>query len=154
MANDLAYILSVEGGAEFRRWYEQARRLVEGDGDLRSRAALLRTWGNFCSSAGRFTEAMEVVARCRPLAAEAGDRYTEADALLLGAIAGANAGDPAAAVALAREAAAIGRELGSVRIPALARLAIARAEVRAGRRGVAARALREARDAIEGGRSG
>ena len=150
VAQDLAYILSVEGGAEFRRWYEQARRLVEGDGDLRSRAALLRTWGNFCSSAGRFTEAMEVVARCRPLAAEAGDRYTEADALVLGAIAGANAGDPAAAVALAREAAAIGRELGSVRIPALARLAIARAEVRAGRRGVAARALREARDAIEG----
>ena len=93
---------------------------------------------------------MEVVARCRPLAAEAGDRYTEADALLLGAVAGANAGDPDAAAALAREAAAIGRELGSVRIPALARLTIARAEVRAGRRGVAARALREARDAIEG----
>ena len=150
VSQDLAYILSVEGGAEFRRWYEQARRLVEGDGDLRSRAALLRTWGNFCSTAGRFTEAMEVGARCRPLAAEAGDRYTEADALILGAMAGANAGDPAAAVALAREAAAIGRELGSVRIPALARLAIARAEVRAGRRGVAARALREARDAIEG----
>ncbi len=90
---------------------------MEGDGDLRSRAALLRTWGNFCSAAGRFTEAMEVAARCRPLAAEAGDRYTEADALVLGAMAGANAGDPAAAVALAREAAAIGRELGSVRIP-------------------------------------
>jgi len=149
-AQDLAYILSVEGGAEFHRWYEQARRLVEGDGDLRSRAALLRTWGHFCYSAGRFTEAMEVVGRCRPLAAEAGDRYTEADALLLGALAGANAGDPVVAASLAREAAAIGRELGSVRIPALARLAIARTEVRAGRRGVAARALRDARGAIEG----
>ena len=60
VANDLAYILSVEGGAEFHRWYEQARRLVEGEGDLRSRASLLRTWGSFCYSAGRFTEAIGV----------------------------------------------------------------------------------------------
>jgi hypothetical protein len=138
----------VEGGAEFHRWYEQARRLVEGEGDLRSRASLLRTWGHFCYSAGRFTEAIGAMVACRPVAAEAGDRYTESDALLIGALAGATAGDPAVAATLAREAATIGRELGSVRIPALARLAIARAEVRNGRRDVAARALRQARDAI------
>ena len=149
VANDLAYILSVEGGPEFHRWYEQARRLVEGEGDLRSRASLLRTWGHFCYSAGRFTEAIGVMQECRPLAAEAGDRYTEADALLIGALAGANAGDPAVAATLAREAGAIGRDLGSVRVPALARLALARAEVRGGRHRVATRAVRQAREAIQ-----
>jgi class 3 adenylate cyclase len=152
VANDLAYILSVEGNGEFHRWYEQARRLVEGEGDLRSRASLMRTWGHYCYSAGRFTEAISGAQACRPVAAEAGDRYTESDALLIMALAGAHAGDPAQAASLAREAGAIGNELKSVRIPALARLAIARAEVRAGRPAAAARALRQARDAIEGHR--
>ena len=149
VANDLAYILSVEGGSEFNRWYEQARRLVEGDGDLRSRASLLRTWAHFCYSAGRFTEAIGAADVCRPVAAESGDRYTESDALLIGALANAHAGNPGMALSLAREAAAMGSELQSVRIPALARLAIARAEVRVGRPGVAARALRQAGDAVQ-----
>ncbi len=150
VANDLAYILSVEGGAEFHRWYEQARRLVEGEGDLRSRASLLRTWVFFCYTAGRFTEAIGVAEICRPLAAEAGDRFAESDALLIGALASAHAGDSRSATSLAREAAAIGYELESVRIPALARLAIARGEVRGGRPDLAARALRQAREAIQG----
>jgi tetratricopeptide (TPR) repeat protein len=149
VANDLAYILSVEGGPEFHRWYEQARRLVEGEGDLRSRASLLRTWGFYLYSAGRFTEALLVVADARPLAAEAGDRYMEADTLLIGALAGTRAGDPEAAAALARDAGAIGRDLGSARIPALARLAAARAELRRGHPTAAGRALREARDTVE-----
>jgi class 3 adenylate cyclase/predicted ATPase len=148
VANDLAYILSVEGGPEFRRWYEQARRLVEGEGDLRSRASLLRTWGFFCYSAGRFSESIAIAEECRPIAADAGDRYAEADAMLIGALAGGHAGDAAVAASLAREAATIGHQLESVRIPALARLAIARAEVRRGRSDAATRALREARDAI------
>jgi class 3 adenylate cyclase/tetratricopeptide (TPR) repeat protein len=149
VANDLAYILSVEGDAQFHRWYQQARRLVEGEGDLRSRASLLRTWAHYCYSAGRFTEAIEGAEACRPVAAEAGDRYTESDALVFGALAGARAGDPAIAVSLAREAGLIGNGLGSVRIPALARLAIARAEVRRGRPVAATRALRQARAAID-----
>ena len=33
-------------------WYEQARRLVEDDGDLRSRASLLRTWGTTATPPG------------------------------------------------------------------------------------------------------
>jgi tetratricopeptide (TPR) repeat protein len=148
VANDLAYILSVEGGAEFNRWYEQARRLVEGEGDLRSRASLLRTWAHYCYSAGRFTEAIGAAEVCRPVAAESGDRYTESDALLIGALANAHVGHPATALSLAREAAAMGNDLGSVRIPALGRLAIARAEVRAGRPAMGARALRQAREAV------
>ena len=147
-ANDLAYLRSIEGGREFHRWYEQARRLVEGEGDLRSRAALLRTWAHYCFYSGRFTESMQVARECRPVAAEAGDRYTESDALLILASAGVRIGDPGLATSQAREAAAIGNRIGSVRIQALARLAIGRAVVRTGRPAAAAGSLRQARDAI------
>ncbi len=148
VANDLAYILSIDGGPEFHLWYEEARRLVEGDGDLRSRASLMRTWGHYCYSAGRFTEAIEAAQACRPVSAEAGDRYTESDALLIRALASTHAGDPAVATALAREAAAIGNGLESVRIPALARLAVARAAVRSGRPAAGARAMRQVRASV------
>ena len=148
VANDIAYILSVEGGRQFHTWYEQARRLVEDDGDLRSRASLLRTWASYCCSAGRFRDAMAAAQSCRPLAAEAGDRYTEADALLIAAQAGVRSGDPEPMGSLAREAAAIGTALRSVRIQTLARLATARVEVRRGRPDAGARALRQARSSI------
>jgi class 3 adenylate cyclase/tetratricopeptide (TPR) repeat protein len=147
-AQDLAYVLSVVGGKEFQRWYEEARRLVEDEGDLRARAGLLRSWGYFCFYAGRPTEAIGAMAEARPLAAEAGDRYTEADALLIGALATASAGAPAVAESLASEAMTIGRQLGSVRVPALARLASARASLRQGRPDLAARSQRLARDAV------
>ena len=148
VANDLAYILSVEGGREFHQWYAKASDLAEDEGDLRSRALLLRSWGNFCNSAGSFEEAARTMATGRPVAAEAGERYAEADALLVEAIATVNIGDPALAHSLAQEAVAIGRELGSVRIPAIARLGLARAEIRLGNPAASSRALRAARDAI------
>ena len=148
VANDLAYILSVEGGREFHQWYAKASHLAEDEGDLRSRALLLRSWGNFCNSAGSFEEAARTMAACRPVAAEAGERYAEADALLVGALATVNVGDPALAHALTQEAVAIGRELGSVRIPAIARLGMARAEIRLGNPAASSRALRAARDSV------
>jgi class 3 adenylate cyclase/tetratricopeptide (TPR) repeat protein len=147
-AQDLAYTFSVIGGKEFHRWYEEARRLVEDEGDLRSRAGLLRTWGYFCFHAGRSAEAIHVMAEARPLAMEAGDRYAESDTLLIGALAASSGGDPSQAVALASEAAAIGRELGSVRIPALAHMANARAMLRLGKHDGSARAIRSARESI------
>ena len=148
VANDLAYILSVQGGKAFRRWFELARRLAEDEGDLRSRALLLRTWGHYCYSAGRFAEAARVMTECRPLAADAGERYAESDALVVGALASANIGELDAAIALANEALIVGRELGSIRIPAMARLAIARASIRRGDAGEAVRAFRAARTSV------
>jgi tetratricopeptide (TPR) repeat protein len=147
-ANDLAYILSVQGGKDFHRWYRQAERLVGDEGDVRSRATLLRTWGSYCYAAGSFGEAAATMARCRPVAADAGDGYTEADAVVMGALALAASGDPAEAAGLAREGIARGKELGSVRIPAMARLALARASVRLSDRRAASAALRAARTAI------
>ena len=109
VANDLAYILSVQGGRPFHRWFGVASRLAEEEGDLRSRALLLRTWGSYAYSAGRYEEAARVMTECRPLAADAGDRYAESDALVVGAIAMASAGDVDGAVTLANEAVTIGR---------------------------------------------
>jgi class 3 adenylate cyclase/tetratricopeptide (TPR) repeat protein len=147
-ANDLAYILSVQGGKAFHRWYRQAERLAADEGDVRSRATLLRTWGSYCYASGSFTEAAATMARCRPVAADAGDGYTEADAIVMGALAIAASGDPETAERMAREGIDRGRQLGSVRIPAMARLALARAAVRRGDRRTAAASLRSARAAV------
>ena len=140
----------MQGGKEFHRWHDQARRLTEDEGDLRSRALLLRTWGSYCYTAGLYEEAASTMATCRPIAAEAGERYAEADALAIGALASVNVGDPVVAGGLATEAIELGRELGSVRLPAIGRLALARAGVRLGTPAASARALRSARDAIRG----
>jgi class 3 adenylate cyclase/tetratricopeptide (TPR) repeat protein len=148
VANDLAYILSVQGGRRFHRWYALARQLAEDEGDLRSRALLVRTWGNYSYSAGDAAEAVRAMEECRPLAVDAGDRYAECDALIVGALASANLGRLDDAASLAEEAIAIGRRLGSVRIPALARLALARASVRRGDPAAGAAALRAAARAI------
>ena len=86
--------------------------------------------------------------RCLPVAVDAGDGYTEADAVVMGALALAASGDPEEAERRAREGLARGRELGSVRIPAMARLALARAATRRGDRRAASAALRAARHAI------
>ena len=59
-----------------------------------------------------------------------------------------NVDAPAAVEELVRDAIALGRELGSVRTPTLAKLAGARAAVRAGRPDVGARQLRAAREAV------
>ena len=148
VANDLAYILSVQGGRPFHRWFGVASRLAEEEGDLRSRALLLRTWGSYAYSAGRYEEAARVMTECRPLAADAGDRYAESDALVVGAIAMASAGDIDGAATLANEALTIGRALGSVRIPAMGRLALARAATRRGDLHEASRALSAAAASI------
>jgi class 3 adenylate cyclase/tetratricopeptide (TPR) repeat protein len=129
-AQDLAYLLSVVGGREFRHWYDAARRLVEDEGDLRSRADLLRTWGVFCFYRGDHAEALRVMREALPLAADAGDRYAEADALVIAATVAATAGDPDEAERLASEALALGTELESTRVRASALLAAARAALR------------------------
>jgi tetratricopeptide (TPR) repeat protein len=148
VANDLAYILSVQGGPRFHRWYRLARQLAETEGDLRSRALLLRAWGSYCYSTGNVAEAARTMEACRLVAVDAGDRYAECDALVVGALASVTLGRLDDAVSLADEAIAIGRQLGSVRIPAAARLAIAWASVRRGDPAAGAAALRAAARAI------
>jgi tetratricopeptide (TPR) repeat protein len=124
-AQDLAYLLSPMGGKEFRRWYEAARRLVEDEGDLRSRADLLRTWGVFSFYRGDHLEALRLMEQALPLAADAGDRYAEADALVIAGTAAAVAGDPERAERYSSEALVLGSELESARVRASALLAAA-----------------------------
>jgi class 3 adenylate cyclase/tetratricopeptide (TPR) repeat protein len=144
VAQSLAYLLTVVGGAEFRRWYAECRRLATNEGDLRSRAELLRTKGYFEHYRGRHREAIRVMQEARPVAVEAGDRYTEADTLVIEAMATACVGPQNHTQQLADAAIRMGREMESDRVVALGELAGARAAMRSGRPIVARRRLTSA----------
>ena len=148
-AQDLAYLLTTQGGPEFHRWFEEANRLAEDDRDLRSRAAVARTRGYFAYFCGEFGEAIRIMREARPLAAQAGDRYAEADTVLIGAMAAAGVGSPDEAERLSLEALELARELRSARVRATGLLAGARAALRSGSPSLAQSRLRAARLIIE-----
>ena len=143
-ASDLAYLLTTDGGPEFERWYGRALRLADDEGDLRSRASLGRTAGYVAFYRGEYDEAVRVMEETQPLAAQSGDRYAEADALLIGAMARSLTGAPSAAHALAQDLLRIAREVQSARLRALAMLAEAMAAVRSGDPALSERRLRSA----------
>jgi class 3 adenylate cyclase/tetratricopeptide (TPR) repeat protein len=144
-AQDLAYMLTIVGGEEFHHWYRQGRRLVEGESDLRSRAALLRTWGYFSHYRGEHREAIRAMREARPVAVEAGDRYVEADTFLIEAMAASLVGSPSDAGRLADGVVRLGRSIGSPRIAGLGLAAGARADLRQGNPSRAGRQLSAAR---------
>ncbi len=145
IVRDLAYLLSTVGGTEFRTWFREARHLVVRDDDLRARASLLRTWGYYSYYAGKHDEAIRAMQKAMPLAADAGDRYAEADALVIEALARSVLGSPSDATLLARDAARLAREVESERIAAMSLVAAARAAVRSGEPARATRELGKAR---------
>ncbi len=149
-ALDLAYLFSTTGGPEFQRWYEEARSLANNEGDLRSKASLLRTWGYVSHYRGEYAEALRVMREARPMAVQAGDRYAEADAVLQAGLSAIEAGDPQEAERLAAEGLALARELESGRVHGSALLIGARAAVRMGRPDLGTRRLRSARAVFEG----
>jgi tetratricopeptide (TPR) repeat protein len=144
VAQGLAYLLTVVGGDEFRRWFAQSRRLTTDEGDLRSRSALLRTRGYFEFYRGRYHDAIRLMQEARPIATEAGDRYTEADTLIIEAMATTFTGPQERAAGLADAAVHMGREMESDRVVALGMLAAALAAMRSGRPNVSMRRLRSA----------
>jgi class 3 adenylate cyclase/tetratricopeptide (TPR) repeat protein len=144
-AQDLAYLLTTVGGEEFHHWHRQARRLVEGESDLRSRAAVLRTWGYFSYYCGAYREAIRAMREARPIAVEAGHRYVEVDTFLIETMAASLIASPDEAARLAAEVRRMGRAIGSDRIPALGLAAGARACLRTGDPARAARQLSAAR---------
>jgi class 3 adenylate cyclase/tetratricopeptide (TPR) repeat protein len=144
VTQDLAYLLSTSGGAQFDRWLRRSRATVASTGGLRATAELERTRAYAAYYSGRSNESMGMAAAARPMAAESGDRFTEADALLIEALAAASAGRPGKALALADSVIALGAELGSRRVGAMGLLARARARVRCGDIGGATTALRAA----------
>ena len=148
-AQDLAYMLSTIGGEEFHQWYRETKHLVEGEGDLRSRAALLRTLGYFRYYCGEHADAIAIMREARPIAIAAGDRYAEADTLLIEALAAAAACPPKEAERASAEVVAFGREIHSARVQALGRAAGARAAMRSGDPRGAARRMAACRRALE-----
>ncbi len=148
-AQDLAYMLSTIGGTEFRDRYREAKQLVEGEGDLRSRAALLRTLGYYRYYCGEYADAIAIMREARPIAIAAGDRYAEADSLLIEALAAAASRSPKEAERASAAVVAFGRQIHSVRVQSLGRAAGARASLRSGDPRGAARRLASSRRALE-----
>ncbi|HWO71551.1 MAG TPA: adenylate/guanylate cyclase domain-containing protein [Actinomycetota bacterium] len=141
----LAYVLTIRGGAQFRRWHAEARRLGTEEGDEYAQAMALRSWGYFLHYRGDHAAAIAAMRAVRPLALESGDRYVEADAILIEAASRALVGDLDEAERLVEEALELGRAVGSARIRAMALVAGARAALRGGRPGEARERLRAAR---------
>jgi class 3 adenylate cyclase len=131
-AQDLAYLLTTIGGEEFHHWYQRARRHVEGESDLRSRAAILRTWGYFSYYCGAHREAIRAVREARPVAVEAGHRYAELDTFLIEAMAASCVASPPETERLANEVVRMGKGIGSARVAGLGLAVGARASLRGG----------------------
>jgi class 3 adenylate cyclase/tetratricopeptide (TPR) repeat protein len=148
-AQDLAYMFSTIGGEEFHRWYREAKQLVEGEGDLRSRAALLRTLGYFRYYCGEHADAIRIMVEARPIAIAAGDRYAEADTLLIQALAAAAACSPKEAERASADVVAFGKEIHSARVQALGTAAGAKAALRSGDPRGATRRMAACRRALE-----
>ena len=144
VASDLAYLLTTDGGPEFERWYRRALQLANDEGDLRSRASLARTAGYVAFYRGEYDEAIRAMEDAQPLAEQSGDRYAEADALLIRALSESLTGSPSAAHTLAEDLQRIARDVQSVRLRALAMLPGARAALRLGDPLLAERRLRAA----------
>jgi class 3 adenylate cyclase/tetratricopeptide (TPR) repeat protein len=149
IAQDLAYLLTVEGGPRFQQAYEEARGLAEGSGDARSRASLSRTWGYYALYRGDHEEALRAARSARPFAVEVGDRWVEVDSLLLEALAMGAAGPPEEAERLAGEVISIARQVGARRLAALALLAAVRPALRSGKPALARSRSRMARRVLE-----
>jgi class 3 adenylate cyclase/tetratricopeptide (TPR) repeat protein len=151
VAQDLAFVLTLHGGREFRRWYARAERLTGDEGDLRSRSTLARTAGSAAFYRGEYRSAIEHMEEARPLAERSGYRYAEADAIAIHAMAETFVGSPARAIELGRDVQRLANELDSVRLRVEGLLAEARGSLRSGRPDVAARRLAAARRLMSGG---
>jgi class 3 adenylate cyclase len=143
-AQDLAYLLTTEGGVEFDRWNAEAWRLVRDDDDLRSRSSMLRTWGYVSFYRGENQEAVRAVREARPLAVAAGDPYAEADTLLIEASAAYSTSSPQEIETLVRRLLDLARVTRSTRLHALALLAGVRAPLRSGNPQLSKERLRRA----------
>lgn len=132
-SQDLAYLLTTEGGKEFDRWYLGALRLMRDEDDLRSRSSMLRTLGYVSFYRGENREAIRAVREARPLAVAAGDPYAEADTLLIEASAAYSTSSPQEIEAIVRRLLDLARLTRSTRLQALALLAGVRAPLRSGK---------------------
>ena len=118
-AQDLAYLLTTVGGEEFHHWHQRARRLVEARATFGHGRPSFERGGTSATSAERTGRAIRAMREVRPIAIEAGHRYTEANTFLIEAMAASLVAPPRKAKEAHRaEVVRIGRAIRSVRIPA------------------------------------
>lgn len=149
IAQDLATLLTVQGGEAFEAAYRDARRLAEHEGDIRAQAGLLRTAAYHAYYRGLFAPALDAARDARPLAADAGDRWIEVETMLIEAMVQSAIGPPAEAERNVQRVTAIADEVGARHLRALALTAGALPALRKGRPVLAVRRVREARRILD-----
>ncbi|MDQ1711309.1 MAG: hypothetical protein QOE45_759 [Frankiaceae bacterium] len=82
LAQDLAYLLTLEGGPDQRRWAAEAARLTDRDTDLRGRAALTRNEALLAEFRRDLDTALRLAREAAEDAYDSGAGWVEADALL------------------------------------------------------------------------
>jgi class 3 adenylate cyclase len=148
LAQDLAYLLTLEGGPDQRRWAAEAARLIDRDTDLRGRAALTRNEALLAEFRRDLDRALALARDAAEDAYDSGAGWVEADALVCQQSALLMAGDLDAAERLHARAVALTDALNAPRMRAMTDLVAARTAARRRLPSVAAAVLAAARERL------
>ncbi|HVE64091.1 MAG TPA: adenylate/guanylate cyclase domain-containing protein [Mycobacteriales bacterium] len=143
MAHSLAFVQSMEGGADYRRWLGVASSLTTED-DLRGKAQLRLTRAALALNRGEYADAAAGAVECEQMAIDGGFDVVAADALVYRITCAAESGDLAAGEALLSRLMEFCAHRGWLRIPALGLSAGASLAVRSGEPAKALERLAEA----------
>jgi class 3 adenylate cyclase len=149
LAQDLAYLLTLEGGPDQRRWAAEALRLIDRDTDLRGRAALTRNEALLAEYRRDLTAALSLARDAAEDAYDSGAGWVEADALLCQQAALIMTGELDHAARLHARVVALTETLNAPRLRAMTDLVAAQHAARARRPGTVAELVASARVLLE-----
>jgi hypothetical protein len=146
---DMAYLLSIVGGTEYREALDRAQRLAKDRADPRTEASVLRTEASHAYYARRFDVAIRLARSAQPLGHAAGDRWLEVESLLLETLATSASRPSEETEPLVKRLLAIADEVGTRHLRAIALSAGARSSLAGGRTTQARRRVNEARAILD-----
>jgi class 3 adenylate cyclase len=148
LAQDLAYLLTLEGGPDQRRWAVEAARLIDRETDLRGRAALTRTDALLASFRRDWAGALRLARDAEEDAHDSGAVWVEVDALLVQQECLGMTGELEAAERVRERLVALAGALAAPRVRAMSALVAARVRPRSRRPDEARALLAEARELL------
>jgi hypothetical protein len=148
LALDLAYLLTLSGGADYQRWAAEADRLVDQDTDPRRASELHRLRAFFALHSADYRGAVASADVALRRALEVGHVEVEADTHLVAAVASAALGELAESEAAVARAVRLADEMSWRRLRGMALLSGVRGALRSGRAQLAEERLREARQVL------
>jgi class 3 adenylate cyclase len=148
LAQDLAYMLTLEGGPDQRRWADEAARLIDRESDLRGRAAMARTDALLALNRREYDDALRLAREAAEDAYDSGAAWVESDALLCQQEGLLMTGELEAAARVHERVVAIADRLRAPRLRAVSDVIAARVAARSRRPALAADLLAGARDVL------